>query len=143
MSAIYTTQSSHTHRRAKRSLARGEGVRALIVVAGLVGAFLLTFYIGVNVHFFNSAHSNSPRSGTRPDPQQQVEQQQGESPNRHASILFFPRTGDSCEKRRFDNITGQFMSDGYVSCEAELAHEYNRPADNTARIRAILDAFKK
>jgi hypothetical protein len=138
VSAIYPTQLNPTHRRAKRRLAGGECVRATIVAAVLVGAFLLVFFVGADAHLFNSPLSNLPRSGPGFASQQQVE-----SPNRHASILLFSGAGDNCEKRRFDNFTGRLMSDGYVSCEAELAHEYRHSTDNTIRMRGILGSFKR
>ena len=126
-------QLSYTHSRTKHGIASGEGVRALAAASALVGILSIVF-VGLNAHF------SAPPSPASP-------QQQGAETRRTGSILFFPWTGDICEKRRFDNRTGQILPNGYVNCETELASSNAGSTaerrDNTVRMQAILDAFKK
>jgi hypothetical protein len=118
----------------------------MLETAMVVIPFLLLFigaagYISGTRYY--SRASNPAAAGQRESqPRDDIEQ------HRLASILFVPWTGvTTCDERRFDNVTGQIVSDGIVNCDFLTPQvSVNPPArtsDNTVRMRAILDAFKK
>jgi hypothetical protein len=67
---------------------------------------------------------------------------------RVGSILFVPWTGaNNCEVRGFDNFTGQIVADSTIKCDFKPGDQGPQlstgRAAADARMRAILDAFKK
>ncbi len=134
---------SRTHRRARHGIASGEGFRALAVAGTLAATITLVIVFAVKAHF--NADETPP--AMHPSASASSQTRDGEQAHRIASILFVPTRGDTCEKRRFDNSTGRVVFGGYVDCKNELAQAEPASAselrDNTVRIRAILNAFKK
>jgi hypothetical protein len=124
-----------------------KGARPLLEAASIVAPFLLLFFVGTagyisGAKYFSRASAVAPPGQNESPPQSDI--------NRHriGSILFVPWTGvTTCEERRFDNLTGRIVSDGPVDCDFLTPQvSVNPPArttDNTVRMRAILDAFKK
>ena len=137
-----TDRSNSKWARAKRTVTGGDRGRAVVAAAGVVGLLLAVFFIGAGMF---SASSPPPASGTRSGATAASGPHQ---PEQHlGSVLFAPSIGDRCEERGFDYRRGQIVSDRYVKCDAGLvvdpAPAHGKIRDNTVRIRAILDDFKK
>ena len=128
----------------------------MLEAASLAIPFLLLLFIGTagyigSARYFSRIPSATPAAA----PSGQSETQHPSDLNRHrvGSILFVPWTGTStCEQRRFDNLTGRIVSDGVVDCEfpppqeggnTQLRLSDEQVVDGHARMRAILEAFKK
>jgi hypothetical protein len=117
------------------SIAGIDRVRALIAAGGFVGLCLVVFAVGAGTHFF----------GSKPVPPPAMTTQQGEAIHRQGAIMFTPQHGHTCWQRRFDNLSGQIVSDRVVACPGEVITERVKPQrrDNTVRIRAIMKDFKQ
>ena len=120
---------------ARFSIAGIDRVRALIAAGGFVGLCLVVFAVGAGAHFFGSSKA----------PPAAISTQQGEAIHRQGAIMFTPQHGHTCWQRRFDNLSGQIVSDRIVACPGEVVTERVKPErhDNTVRMRAILEDFKK
>jgi len=128
--------------RAKRALSAGEGRRAAIVSATLVGMLLLAAFVTAHSYLFPEREARDAVSKVTP----LSPSSGGEAANRVASIVVETDKKGRCEERRFDNRTGKMVSANYVDCDARLEPERDTtPSDriNSERIRAILGAFKK
>jgi hypothetical protein len=130
--------SASMHRKqtfAKFSIVGIDRVRALIAVGGFIGLCLVVFVVGAGAHFFGSSKAPPPAMST----------QQGEAIHRQGAIMFTPQHGHTCWQRRFDNLSGQVVSDRVVECPGEVVTERVKPErhDNTVRIRAIMKDFKQ
>lgn len=105
----------------------------LLIVIGAAGYFTGARYLS------HQAAAEAPVAGASAYERRQ---------HRLASILFVPWTGvTTCEERRFDNSTGRIVSEAPVDCDfltpQSRINPPSRTVDNTVRMRAILDAFKK
>ncbi len=120
---------------ARFSIAGIDRVRALIAAGGFVGLCLVVFAVGAGAHFF----------GSKPVPPPAISTRQGEAIHRQGAIMFTPQHGHTCWQRRFDNLSGQIVSDRVVACPGEIVTERVKPErhDNTVRIRAIMKDFKQ
>jgi len=120
---------------ARFSIAGIDRVRALIAAGGFVVLCLIVIAVGTGAHFF----------GAKPVPPPAISTQQGEAIHRQGAIMFTPQHGHTCWQRRFDNLSGQIVSDRIVACPGEIVTERAKPErhDNTVRMRAILQDFKK
>jgi len=115
--------------------------RAAIASASVAAIFFIGYFAGTHPSLFSGTPAAvSARSGVASI----AVKNPNEWGHRVGSILFVPWSGDRCEQRRFDNATGQMLSTGFIKCEAQgdttlpgWAH------DNTTRMTAILNAFKK
>jgi hypothetical protein len=111
-----------------------EGFSGLAAIASAVALLaLLTF--GIKDYVFR------PPPAPAPGPT--------EADYRVGSILFVPYTGATkCEARGFDNKTGQIVLDRTFTCDIKpedvaAADAAGGKAASQARMKAILDAFKK
>ena len=128
--------------RAKRALSAGEGRRAVIVSAALIGMLLLAAFVTAGSYFSAERAARDAVSKVTP----LSPSSGGEAAHRVASIVVETDKKGRCEERRFDNRTGKMVSANYVDCDARLEPERDTtPSDkiNSERIRAILGAFKK
>jgi hypothetical protein len=128
--------------RAKRAFSAGEGRRAVIVSAALIGMLLLAAFVTASSYFSPERAARDAVSKVTP----LSPSSGGEAANRVASIVVETDKKGRCEERRFDNRTGKMVSANYVDCDARLEPERDTtPSDkiNSERIRAILGAFKK
>jgi len=128
--------------RAKRALSAGEGRRAVIVSAALIGMLLLAAFVTAGSYFSPERAARDAVSKVTP----LSPSGGGEAAHRVASIVVETDKKGRCEERRFDNRTGKMVSANYVDCDARLEPERDTtPSDkiNSERIRAILGAFKK
>jgi len=125
---------------AKRLVPRIDGFRALVAAGILLSVCSLVLGVGVVAHFAGSPSSSSANNRSAISQQDAAGRQVG-------AMVFAPRTGRTCWERRFDYGNEQIVSDRTIECEAKLADDPIRPAgkvrDNTVRIRAIMDDFKK
>jgi len=128
--------------RAKRALSAGEGRRAVIVSAALIGMLLLAAFVTAGSYFSPERAARDAVSKVTP----LSPSSRGEAANRVASIVVETDKKGRCEERRFDNRTGKMVSANYVDCDARLEPERDTTSSdkiNSERIRAILGAFKK
>jgi len=142
---MHPSQLHRARRRTKRRSRSPERLRAAIAAVSLAVIFLVGYFAGTQSYFFDFTRAAVTTPAAVAAVTQQ--QQQDKWSHRIGSILFVPWSGDTCEQRRFDNATGQMLSTGFVKCEEILAQDnLNVPGwthDNTTRISAILNAFKK
>jgi len=125
-----------------RALSAGEGRRAIIVMAALIGLFFLAAFVTAGSLLSTDPRPMSSLSKVTPLPPTEG----GEAASRVASIVVETDKKGRCEERRFDNRTGKMVSANYVNCDARLEPERDTtPSENInrERIRAILGAFKK
>jgi hypothetical protein len=133
-----TNQSKRTWTSAKHAVAGGDRGRALIVGGG--GVLLLAFIAGTGVYFGGASASRPAQTTMAAGQQDETDQQVG-------AMLIKPQTGQKCWERRFDYGKDQIVSDRVFDCGPTLTEDPVHPAirerDNTVRIQAILDDFKK
>jgi len=142
-----TDRSKEPRRRAGLLLRAGRRLHPVFQAAILGGPLALLLLVGSGAYFSLArtppVAAPTPGEGREPDDIQK---------HRLGSILFVPWTGaNTCEQRRFDNLTGQILFDGSVECEFVTPPDGGTPVrqsadnrvDKTARMRAILEAFKK
>jgi len=143
---MHPSQLHRARGRSKRRSKAPERLRAGIAVAGLAAIFFVGYVAGTRSYFFDFTRAAATAPAAAPVAAAAAQQPDKWS-HRVGSILFIPWSGDICEQRRFDNATGQMLSSGFVKCEEALARDnLNAPGwsrDNTTRITAILNAFKK
>jgi hypothetical protein len=163
--AILASFQRLSRRPRRRKLTREHGLAGLLV-AGFSFAlpFLLLFAVaGVSVgavRYFSQGVAMARVEGhpSAPASAQQNAQQNGQQSElyRVASIVFVPWTVvERCEKRHFDNETGQIIYDGTQACDFPPPAEEDKAQDlrlrmsgqktSTAaeRMLAIHEAFKK
>lgn len=140
-----TDRSIALRRRAGPGLA-GARLGALMQAVVLVSPLALLLLVGSGAYF-----SFTHKPPVAPHPSEAGPQRDGIEKHRLGSILFVPWTGaNTCEERRFDNLTGRIVFDGVVECEFVTPQEGGAPVlqtadsvDKNARMRAILEGFKK
>jgi hypothetical protein len=121
------------HRQPGFRLCPEEGFSGVVAIVGAV-ALLTLFSFGIKDYVFHPLPA--PLAGPT------------EADYRVGSILFVPWTGATkCEARGFDNKTGQIVLDRTFTCDIKpedlAAEAAGGKAAAQARIKAILDAFKK
>jgi len=140
-----------------RRLTADHGIPGLLFVGfSLAIPFLLLLFAvaGISVgalRYFSHGAAIAKVDGRESAPQRG--QQSDEY--RTASIVFVPWTGvERCEKRRFDNETGQIIYDGTAACDFPPPAEDNtqntrlrlsgeKTSTAAERMLAIHEAFKK
>lgn len=139
-----TDRSISLWRRA--GLPAGSRLHPLLQAVVIVSPLALLLLVGSGAYF---SFSHTPPAAPRPA--DAGEQRNAIETHRLGSILFVPWTGaNTCEERRFDNLTGRILFDGLVECEFVTPQEDGTPVrqtadsvDKSARMRAILEGFKK
>ena len=116
-------------------LRSGDGLRVTLVITALTGALLSVFVLA----------TASPIVGSGAQTQATVQPAPDERDHRTGSIVFVSRK-KMCEEMRFDNISEQILSVGYVDCEARLVRDTDADAlarAKQARAASVLSSFKK
>lgn len=133
-----------------------------LLFAGLslaVPFLLLLFAVaGISVgalRYFSHGAAMAKMDGRASAPPNGQQSSQQSDLYRQAAIVFVPWTGvERCEKRRFDNETGQIIYDGTAACHfpppaedqtqnTQLRLSGEKTATAAERMRAIHEAFKK
>ena len=121
-----------------RWLRSGDGLRVTLVTAALFGALLAVFVLATVSRTSLIVPSGTQTQATAlPAPD--------ERDHRFGSIVFVSRK-KMCEELRFDNISEQVLSFGYVDCEARLVRDTDADAlarAKQARAASVLSSFKK
>ena len=116
-------------------LRSGDGLRVTLVITALTGALLSVFVLA----------TASPIAGSGAQTQAEAQPAPDERDHRTGSIVFVSRK-KMCEELRFDNISEQILSVGYVDCEARLVRDTDDGAQaraKRARAFSVLSSFKK
>ncbi|HVZ53960.1 MAG TPA: hypothetical protein VG986_18470 [Pseudolabrys sp.] len=148
-------------RPSRRALAREHGLAGLLLASfSLALPFLILLFaaVGISVgalRYFSHGSATTHMESRDGPPASAPQSGQPSDLYRLASIVFVPWTGvESCEKRRFDNLTGQVIYDGTAACDfpppaedksqnLQLRLSGEKSATAAERMRAIHEAFKK
>jgi len=113
----------------------------IVFTAGLslgVAAFVTESYVT------NSRQQQTPPASERASlPASVAKSGQGDSEVYTGSILYMPEDGKQCRQLLFDNLTGAFTDNGYVSCEKVASNGIDGPKHwSAARIQVIATGFR-
>lgn len=134
-------QPKSPSRRTKRAVKHHERRRSAAEVT-IVGG-LLSLILFVAIVYMSGSMSRSRSAVPAPVASAPHE---GALKYRVGAILLLPWSGNACEERGFDNLTGHVVSDQFVDCDLRLAQGgalATATMHTQARMRAITTAFKK
>ena len=131
-------------------LRQGDGRRFVIAAAGLAGLLLGLFFITSELQPGGSREAAVNDNKMTAEAQAAAKAHAADELRRSinaqsiGSIVFATRER-LCEEIKFDNRTGGLVSVKNVDCEARLTEtsEGDEKAEKTARMRGVLESFKR